>query len=341
MLKICDKPIFIVCSASSGSTLLSNLLSKHPNVLIGPEMYVFDKKEIYGDYKEVKNNIRKWLKKGLLTKGQVYEKAFFFNKEFYNLDDEKILSLFERNDNIKHVVDELFSGVMAEYGSNVWGEKTGSNGYCLKEIIKLYPNAKIIHLIRNPIDAIASVSKRNSSIYNATEHYIYNNVKSLDMESFSNYKRVKYEDLVSSPINTMADIFEFVEVDKIDVSNNKSSIWEGAVDMKKNTHVTWGNSPTSPPSNSSIGRGEEYFNAKDLSLIHSVSIDLGKNYNLNSVAGLMKHFEYDDKIFENVDKKNILFEAAREYYYKLKKVRSVGGMRYLFEYACNNVKLGK
>lgn len=64
-----DRPVFIVGSASSGTTLLGVMLDRHAQFACGPEVYAFDKRQLYAPWPHVQRNIGRWLRRGLLSDG--------------------------------------------------------------------------------------------------------------------------------------------------------------------------------------------------------------------------------------------------------------------------------
>jgi len=101
---------------------------------------------------------------------------------------------------------------------------------------KLWPKARFVHIVRNPYAALAAIRRytagsgypflgRHLAVLKNTCYYLYKNPLCID-----NYKVIRYEDLVSSPEDTMAGVADFLDLPFTDTLLTPSVMaapWEG------------------------------------------------------------------------------------------------------------------
>ncbi len=117
-------------------------------------------------------------------------------------------------------------------------EKSVENAEFALDWLNLYPNAKFIHILRNPYSNIVALRKfmdrKNFSFLNRpllgmynSYYYLYKNIRLIDDQ---NYKVVIYEELLGSPEKTMKMLAEFVGIDYTSILLNPTllgSNWSG------------------------------------------------------------------------------------------------------------------
>lgn len=304
-----NNPFLILCSGSSGSTLLSVLLDKHPLIACGPEIGVFNKPDFYNTpFNEFQRKFPSWLNNGLPTDGHVRIYSFFFNKEAYFQTEESLNTLVQNSNSLKDFIDNFYKDYLNKRGKKIWGEKTGSNAYCILEFLKLYPNAKIIHLVRDPRDTVCSLYNRAIKVNNyesgfaavhAVSHWLYNNAASLQVKDLDNYMLVRYEDLVNQPKKVMKDISSHLEISYTEkfFSPEIDNYWKNF--SEGNVHKSWTNTPLGGKlSNKSIGKYKTELNNDLKHLICKLHLRPSVLKKLNvpykNIASIMKELGYED-----------------------------------------------
>lgn len=108
---------------------------------------------------------------------------------------------------------------------NKLGEKTPSHLYYSSSWIRaLYPTAKLITLVRDPIPNVASLYKYSAatlngaikqylSCYDAIFNFLYEGKEAL---------LVRYEDLLKSPVKTLSSVYRHLDVDADEISTEFS-----------------------------------------------------------------------------------------------------------------------
>lgn len=119
------RPIFVVGCPRSGTTLVRLILDAHPNISCGPETHI------------------------LLDVSKATDERFRRLAEF----GETEARWHER-------VATLFGGFQSDYarrrGRGRWADKTPQYVFCLDFIVACFPDAQIIHVVRDGLDVTAS-----------------------------------------------------------------------------------------------------------------------------------------------------------------------------------------
>src|SRR5690606_14044733 len=156
-----SRPVFIVGSGSSGTTLLGVMLDRHSQFACGPELYALNKRQIYGPWRRVRSNFARWLETGLLSNGQVDVEDFFHSRGAYFCHGDLLARWARQAGSLREFFDAFSGNYLTQRGKSRWVEKTGSNGYYLHRILKLYPRARIVHMVRDGRDAVCSLLGRD------------------------------------------------------------------------------------------------------------------------------------------------------------------------------------
>jgi hypothetical protein len=268
-------PFLITCSGSSGSHLLGILLDSHPNIGVGPELYLLNKRKIYGDYTYFQNNLQNWLSTGLCEDPPGYAKRFFTGVEYYGWDRRLLPFLAKNTNSIKQFLDVFFGYFLINRKKTMWGDKLPGNVKCIKEFLETFPKGKIIHLVRDGRDVVTSLFRRKIPIINATEIWLHSNALALEWKTDDRLILVKYEDLVADPNTTMERIQKHlgVQVEDLDKLRDSNFFWQKIISSEnENIHGQWNLNPLfSPISTSAIGVYKQNLAEKDLAIFYNYS----------------------------------------------------------------------
>ncbi len=101
-----------------------------------------------------------------------------------------------------------------QYGKSHVIEKTPKHVHVLNRILRIAPEAKIILMIRNPLDTCSSLYKRFNSVSTAVKRWNLDNQAVLsNIEKYSNSVLViRYEDLTECPEKSMEKIVQFLDL---------------------------------------------------------------------------------------------------------------------------------
>jgi hypothetical protein len=213
------KPVFfIVGSVRSGTTLLRDILKSHPNLLCPEETHFFRWSEPFasGDYNHV-NQTAEVLK---MHRSLDKVKETDFLEILENAQDRRELQL-------KYF--ELFSQSHNQTHLRCF-DKTPQNIYGLPLIKAYFPEAKIIHIVRNPLNVISSLVRGRSlspqTLTGAINFWkeallIVNTMKPILGENLYEFK---YEDLTENPIKEISDLLNFLSEDIHDMTDAVSYV---------------------------------------------------------------------------------------------------------------------
>ena len=205
-------PIFVVGMNGSGTTMVVDSLSLHPDLYgfrretrVIP--YLISQADALGDL----NDDQKFYK--------VWEMVCNI-PEFTNMNNAVPPPIpsnwkdFPRD--FASVLDAVFRYFAASEGKTRWCEKTPQHIQHMPALQAVFPNAKFIHLIRDGRDGAASFHRRWKRTPELTL-FRWKKVVSAGMETGKtlgdNYFELKYEDLTESPELWMRKICKFLSVD--------------------------------------------------------------------------------------------------------------------------------
>jgi len=203
-------PVFIVGSPRSGTTLLRNLLSRHPNLAICGEtrfyMDVYQRRWVFGDLNKPSNRLR--LVERYLATRRVQQLGV-------DLDGLKEKLLREAGS-----YRDLFQCIMEYHadsqGKARFGEKTPHHAFCTEILSEWYPGAAIIHLVRDPRDVVASLEDMpwasESVVNNALLWRLFNQAARRSSHR-PGYLLVRYEALSAEPERGLRRICDHLSED--------------------------------------------------------------------------------------------------------------------------------
>jgi len=196
-----NSPIFIGGLYKSGTTLLRAMLGQHSRIASGLETYWFDI-----DWEGVRN--------GNFT-DQMNRLSHFFE-----LNIDAMHQMIYESTSVKEFLEALLGGFAAKEGKYRWAEKTPGNVVHMDKIVKLWPEAQIIHIIRDPKDVYASL--RQAKKWDTIEEFMNRwctfigsaekHKATLDLNE-KRYLEVRYEILVKDPFDSMKRVLSFLNED--------------------------------------------------------------------------------------------------------------------------------
>ncbi|NEP65376.1 MULTISPECIES: sulfotransferase [Moorena] len=157
-----NQPLFIFGMGRSGTTLLRLMLTAHPHFCIPPESRFFvnlDPK--YGSSKDLSNQIDNFLT-------DIYGDPRFRE---WNIDRQQLRENLtaQKPLNYSTAVATVYQTYIQQFDGQAgcWGDKNPCNIYNIKTILKYFPNARLILIIRD-LRAIYASLKRNEQKFAKT-----------------------------------------------------------------------------------------------------------------------------------------------------------------------------
>jgi hypothetical protein len=203
----------------SGTTLLSMVLSAHPNLAMSMETKLVA--ELYFRFKSVK----KWNENKIL---ELYDFIFTLPRiKFVEFDNDKLKSdllLLGKDANLSRLIKVVYLNILSNYPKEkiIWiGDKTPNYSiqkHYLKIFKELFPETKVVHLSRDYRDHYLSVQKVDFKFKQraiVAYRWIYSHKIITDeyASEKDNYYFIRHEDLVSKPEKYLSEICSFLGVD--------------------------------------------------------------------------------------------------------------------------------
>lgn len=241
--------ILIGCSPSSGSSLLRRMLNRHSMVFCGSETSMFAKEELYLDWKKNKRKINRPSLFGLSNAGWHNLIGVHLDEE-YNYNPKKFRELIKSDHaNFSDFADDFYKPILDRHKKSIWAEKTPSNAFTLEMFLQKFEKGKVIHIVRNPLDAIASLHNRGMTLYNAVAVYLLNTSTALELQFNESCFTLKYEDLVTKSKEQLEHLCDFISIDYESTMLEPTKVEGGITKMKG-----WNYKETEPVRQGSIGR---------------------------------------------------------------------------------------
>ncbi len=221
--------LIVACSPSTGSSLLCQILNRHPDIYCGPESNLFIYPELYYDWERKKRKINSDLP--AIISG--FKDMRFYVQPKLSLDfaalnlDKRILAEYH---SLETFAEMYFNTMAAMKGKIHWVEKTPANAFCFPLMKKYFKAPQLAGIVRNPYDTIYSMLRRGMSLYWATASYLLANAHILSLD---NVNIISYEELVQSPVEVMTDFLAVYELDyiedmvNVDADNSEEIQMEG------------------------------------------------------------------------------------------------------------------
>lgn len=127
--KSCSSLVVVCGCGRSGTTLARVILDTHSQIYSGPESSLFLPK-------------------------QVDEQDLSFK---FGITASQIQSIKRKSFSHAQFIDLFQALVLRQNGKTVWADKTARNAHCLPYIKTHFPGSKIIHVVRDPRDVVASL----------------------------------------------------------------------------------------------------------------------------------------------------------------------------------------
>ena len=259
-------PIFIGGTDRSGKTTLRAFLVSHPNISMpanGSNMWSY----FYGQFGDLSQaeNFERCLDALLHYKHALYLKP----------DPDRIRDEFWHGTPTYACLFALFHQHLAEReGKPRWGDQTGLIERYADQIFEAYPNAKMIHMIRDPRDryqaSLALWPKGKGRAGGATARWLYSTSLALrNLRKYPDrYMIVRYETLVQETEKTLRQVCKFSDEDYL------PSMMTMEGDLDRRSRLTQGldiKPDSNPLSEDFIGLYRQAVPKREIAFIQSIA----------------------------------------------------------------------
>ncbi len=245
--------ILIGGSPSTGSSLLRRILNRHPLIFCGSETSLLAKAEIYDDWPAYKSKLFKKSFFGISNAGWHNFTGVEIGED-YPVSKSEARTIASNSDSLVDFTSKFFGQCLKVKCKKIWAEKTPSNAFTLSRFLDTYnEEARALHTVRHPLDAISSLHNRGMTLYNALSVYLLNVSKAQQVEQDSRVLAIKYEDLVTTPEQQLSLLWKHLGVADPQEEVLESQGQESGVTKMEG----WKSEETAAPNTQSIGRFAE------------------------------------------------------------------------------------
>lgn len=194
-------PIFILGNGRSGTTLMRFMLNAHPDIYIGEEVcYHFWMHNFRGNFRR-----------------RLYYYFHSFSYAWLRMDPQVVLDAlpadFGKKDSAL-VYLRILQCKAAQYGKSRYGEKGPLLTEELDRLFHDYPNARVIHMVRDPRAVVYShfTMPWSTSSFIGANLMVRTNMRAIAKHG-ERILAVKLEDVLAQPEATLRKVLDFVGVD--------------------------------------------------------------------------------------------------------------------------------
>lgn len=259
-------PVFLLGSQRSGTTMLRLMLNNHPSLAIPHESafitIYFRRLKDYGDLAQRENASRLLddvAKHTLVRRGKLIP------------DPQAVLARPIRC--YRDFIDAIFQSYADSLGKPRWGDKTPFYTEDIDVIYRIFPDAKIIHLVRDGRDVVLSQKSIEWMSSNLTRlaldwRWKVTIAHKVGAALGDNFLELRYEDLVNWPEEMLRKICDFIDEPYDPAMLNYSDHAEDVVPAES---LKWHRNSIRPPDASQLGKWKTGLSKADRVIFEQVA----------------------------------------------------------------------
>jgi hypothetical protein len=206
---------FIVGTGRCGTTILASVLNSHSRICVPPELQIIFSYDGNGDRfyeKSISGELEKFRARHFSRLSELvcpYEIMQFFDhvRHFKGLS-------YPQTD-LKKLLHELFDHICYDHGKDVFIEQTPWHGQRLDFLKELFPEMKVIHLVRDARDVALSYARTTWWSKDVGENLLqWENevsiIKEFGKKNPDNFLEIRYEDLACNPEQELQKILDIL-----------------------------------------------------------------------------------------------------------------------------------
>ncbi|HLU75738.1 MAG TPA: sulfotransferase [Nonomuraea sp.] len=210
-----DRPVFVIGCPRSGTTMLQLMLHSHPRLAVAPEtkfvLPAYYRRRVFGDLREAtrRRALAEWIASDRSTK---FRELKLDKTDF-------VREVMEGPGSLGSVLGTAFRMYAERFGKPRWGDKRPSYIKHTDLLLRLFPDAQFIHLIRDGRDCVASL--KEMPWYTASSfHAVATWAEAMDAGDRlrrtlpeDTYFELRYEDLTDDPETELKKLCVFLDED--------------------------------------------------------------------------------------------------------------------------------
>jgi hypothetical protein len=268
-----DRPIFVVGSVRSGTTLVRFMLCSHPRIFVPPESNFISR--YFGRHPTEPMSERR--------ARQVLEGLYRFKPFWRDWGGERpdpralLASLPERTP--AALLNALYADYARRHGAVRWGDKTPGHVQRVELISEMFPAAQIVHVIRDARDVVASslAAYRGRRFFYMDPYYAARTWRSAVGRGITvgralpgeSYHELRYEQLTADPERVLRELCDFLD-------EQYDPLMASPHLLAQRHHHSAGihRAVREPVTTGNVGRWRRDLGAADQRLVQSVTADL-------------------------------------------------------------------
>ena len=209
-----DRPIFVVGCPRSGTTMLSLMIHAHPRMAMPPEsrflLRVWRNRAKFGDLSTPDQRMA--LAKACVRTGSKVRDL--------GLDPQETLdAILAAPPTMGSAFGTIFKMFADRHGKPRWGDKRPAYYQEVDVLLRLFPDAQIVHIVRDGRSNVASLKKMpwwpydsigSMASWSQAEYCSRRNQKRLPADTFH---VIRYESLVADPEPVLRELCRFLDED--------------------------------------------------------------------------------------------------------------------------------
>jgi Sulfotransferase family len=233
-----DRPVFLVGSPRSGTTLLSTMLHAHPRIAMPPEtsflLMAYQGREQFGDLTVEQN--RRDLARFMTGKGTRFVDL--------GLDRKQVMDeIVAAPPSVGSAAGTIWRAFARSRGKPRWGDKRPAYWRDVGMIRRTFPDAQIVHLVRDGRACVASLKKvewwttgaiGGMATWTLADRELRRAGRRLPSDS---YYRLRYEDLLGDPKHELDQLCGFLGEEFDEAMLDYAEAAEDIVPARKRWHA--------------------------------------------------------------------------------------------------------
>lgn len=259
-----DRPIFVVGCPRSGTTMLQLMLHAHPRIAIPPEtrflLETYRDRHRFGDLRRPAN--RRALAHFIVGRPQT--RFFDLGLDAHAMTAE----IVSGPPTFGSAIGAIFRAYSDRFGKPRWGDKRPAYLNNLDVVLRLFPDAQIVNIVRDGRDCVASLQEmpwHRKGIY----HSIAAWAQAVDNARIArrrlpadSFYELRYEDLVADPVRELTALCGFLDEEYDPAMAHPAEVAAVAVPG----HKTWHERTRSPVSEARVGSWKQRLTDAEIAL---------------------------------------------------------------------------